>query len=133
GLLSNFDQDLTPEEVASLSKNFHVVPDSEMPYMEDGTKVDILLNASGAIRRLNCGQLDEVDLGFQMECIRKKIVETDDIDEKYDLLFRFLKLVNQDEYKFFFEKYSSWNRRVTVDAHTILMLDREAKEAFIKD
>ena len=76
--------------MAALSKNFHVVDDCDMPYMEDGTKVDILLNASGAIRRLNTGQLDEVDLAFQMECIRKKICETEDIDEKYELLFPLL-------------------------------------------
>lgn len=127
------DREMTPEEVAELASKFHVVPDSEMPYMEDGTKVDVLLNASGAIRRLNEGQLDEVDLAFQMECIRKKIVETPDIDEKYALLFKFLEIVNEDEYKFFYEKYTAWNQRVTIDSHTILMLDGDEKRRFIED
>ena len=127
------DGELTPEEVAKLASKFQIVPDSEMPYMEDGTKVDVLLNASGAIRRLNEGQLDEVDLAFQMECIRKKICETPDIDEKYKLLFRFLEIVNEDEYKFFYAKYTSWNRKVTIDGHTISLLDTDEKLKFIQD
>lgn len=133
GVLGSFDQELTPEELAELSVKYHVVPDSEMPYMEDGTKVDVLLNASGAIRRLNNGQLDEVDLAFQMECIRKKICETEDIDEKYDLLFRFLEIVNEDEFKFFYQKYTSWNQKVTIEGHTIALLDSEEKRRFIRD
>ena len=133
GIVNSFQEELTPEEMADLAKKFHIVEDSEMPYMEDGTKVDILLNASGAIRRLNNGQLDEVDLAFQMECIRKKICETEDIDEKYDLLFKFLEIVNEDEYKFFYGKYASWSQKVTIDGHTITMLNRKEKEAFIKD
>ena len=133
GISDTLKEEMTPEEVAELSKNFHVVPDSEMPYMEDGTKVDILLNASGAIRRLNEGQLDEVDLAFAMECIRKQIVATEDVDEKYSILFQFLEIVNDDEYKFFYEKYTSWNRKVTIDSHTILLLDGEEKRRFIED
>ena len=133
GIVNSFQEELTPEEMADLAKKFHIVEDSEMPYMEDGTKVDILLNASGAIRRLNNGQLDEVDLAFQMECIRKKICETEDIDEKYELLFKFLEIVNEDEYKFFYGKYASWSQKVTIDGHTITMLNRKEKEAFIKD
>ena len=133
GLHMSFKDELDPEELAQCAKNFHVVPDSDMPYMEDGTKVDVLLNASGAIRRLNNGQLDEVDLGFQMECIQKKIKETEDIDEKFDLLFRFLKIVNEDEYKFFYGKYAQWSTSVTVEPETLDSLGRTQKEAFIKD
>jgi len=133
GLIGSFQEELTPEEMAELSKRFHVVEDSEMPYMEDGTKVDILLNASGAIRRLNNGQLDEVDLAFQMECIRKKICETPDIEEKYALLFKFLEIVNQDEYKFFYAKYAQWSQRVTIENHTIQFLDQEERLRFIRD
>ena len=133
GIVNSFQEELTPEEMADIAKKFHVVEDSEMPYMEDGTKVDILLNASGAIRRLNNGQLDEVDLAFQMECIRKKMIETEDVDEKYDLLFRFLKIVNEDEYKFFYGKYAQWSQRVTIDGHTIQLLDRKERDRFIRD
>lgn len=133
GIKGSLMDEMTPEEVAELSVNFHVVPDSEMPYMEDGTKVDVLLNASGAIRRLNNGQLDEVDLAYQMECIRKEIVKTPDIEEKFKLLFRFLEIVNEDEYKFFYEKYSGWNQKVTIEGHTISLLDGEERRRFIED
>lgn len=125
--------ELTEEELSKYAKNFHVVPDSEMFYMEDGTKVDIILNASGAIRRLNTGQLVEVDLAFQMECIRKKIIETEDLDEKFALLFKFLEIVNEDEYKFFYGKYASWTQRVTIDGKTIMMLDQEERRRFMED
>lgn len=125
--------ELTPEEMAKAAKNFVVVPDSEMPYMEDGRKVDVLLNSSGAIRRLNNGQLVEVDLAFCMECIWKRIKELDDMEEKFNLLFQFLEIVNEDEYKFFYAKYASWSKRVTVDGHTILMLDRASRDAFMRD
>lgn len=133
GITDSFKDEMSPEELANESVRFEVVEDSEMPYMEDGTKVDILLNASGAIRRLNNGQVDEVDLAFQMECIRKKICETEDIDEKYALLFKFLEIVNEDEYKFFYEKYSSWNTKVTIEGYTITMLDGEERLRFIRD
>jgi hypothetical protein len=133
GLVNTFEEELTPEEMAKISKNFHVVEDSEMPYMEDGTKVDILLNASGAIRRLNNGQLDEVDLAFQMECIRKEICKTEDLDEKYDLLFRFLEIVNKDEYKFFYGKYAAWSQRVTIEGKTIRFLDQAERRRFMDD
>lgn len=133
-ILSDGPQDdLTPEQIAELSVNFHVVPDSEMPYMEDGRKLDILLNASGAIRRLNNGQLDEVDLAFQMEEIRKEICRTDDLDEKFALLFKFLEIVNQDEYKFYYERYSQWSQRVTIEGRTIKFFDQKARREFMDD
>lgn len=124
-------EELTEAERALCAKNFHVVPDSEMPYMEDGRKVDVLLNASGAIRRLNNGQLVEVDLAFQMECIRKHICELDDLDEKFSILFRFLEIVNEDEYKFFYEKYTRWSQSVTIEGKTILLLDQAERRAFM--
>lgn len=132
-IVDSFDNELTPEEMANAAKNFQVVEDSEMPYTADGIKVDVLLNASGAIRRLNNGQLDEVDLAFQMEEIRKEICRTEDIDAKYELLFRFLEIVNKDEYKFFYAKYASWSQRVTIDNKTIEFLDEEARLEFIQD
>lgn len=126
-------EELDEVQMAACCKNFRIVEDSEMPYMEDGTKVDVLLNASGAIRRLNTGQLVEVDLAFQMECIRKRICELEDYDDKFNLLFRFLEIVNEDEYKFFYAKYASWTQRVTIEGKTLLLFDGEQRKAFIDD
>ena len=132
-LLDNFNRELTPEEMIAVSKNFNVVEDSQMPYFEDGTKVDILLNSSGAVRRLNWGQITELDLNFQMECIRRKMLDLDSLEDKIDLVFRFLKIVNEDEYKFFYQMYSSWDQYMTIEGTTIHLLNQKAKEDFIKD
>lgn len=132
-IMDNFAEELDPEELAKMAKNFQIVEDSEMPYFEDGTKVDILLNSSGAIRRLNWGQITELDLNFQMESIRRKMLTLDNLDDKVELLFRFLKIVNEDEYKFFYQMYSSWDQTVTIEGQTIRLLNQKAKEDFIRD
>ena len=41
-----------------------IVPEEDMPYMEDGTPVDILLNPLGVPSRMNVGQLLELHLGW---------------------------------------------------------------------
>lgn len=132
-LVGNFSKELTEEEMKLISKNVQIVEDSQMPYTEDGMKVDILLNSSGAIRRLNFGQIVELDLNFQMEQIRKKMCTLKTDEEKVELLFKFLEIVNKDEYKFFYQLYSSWDRRVTIDGRTIRILNETERHNFIKD
>ncbi|MBU2545045.1 DNA-directed RNA polymerase subunit beta [Patescibacteria group bacterium] len=41
-----------------------VVPEEEMPFLEDGTPVDILLNPLGVASRMNIGQILETHLGM---------------------------------------------------------------------
>ena len=41
-----------------------ILPQEDMPYMEDGTPVDIMLNPQGIPSRLNIGQVLEVHLGM---------------------------------------------------------------------
>src|SRR5260370_7615054 len=41
-----------------------IVPVEDMPYMADGTPVDIVLNPLGVPSRLNVGQILEVHLGW---------------------------------------------------------------------
>lgn len=41
-----------------------IVPEADMPYLEDGTPVEIILNPLGIISRMNMGQLFETYLGF---------------------------------------------------------------------
>ena len=41
-----------------------IVPQEDMPFMEDGTPVDILLNPQGVPSRMNIGQVLEVHLGM---------------------------------------------------------------------
>jgi DNA-directed RNA polymerase subunit beta len=42
----------------------HIVPVEDMPYLEDGTPVDIVLNPLGVPSRMNVGQILETHLGW---------------------------------------------------------------------
>ena len=46
-----------------------VVPVEDMPYLADGTPVDILLNPLGVPSRMNIGQIFEIHLGFALRQI----------------------------------------------------------------
>jgi len=41
-----------------------ILPQEDMPFMEDGTPIDIILNTHGVPRRMNIGQVLEVHLGW---------------------------------------------------------------------
>jgi DNA-directed RNA polymerase subunit beta len=49
-----------------------IVPEEDMPFMEDGTPVDIVLNPLGVPSRMNLGQLYETMLGWAGEILGKK-------------------------------------------------------------
>ena len=124
---------ISPEEREKMAANVSIVDASEMPYLEDGTRVDILLNSSGAIRRLNSGQLYEVEINFIAENIQKRMRTMTDQDEKAALVFKFLDLLNKDEKNFFLRVYETFDRTVTVDKQEIRLLDQAAKDAFFKN
>ncbi len=42
----------------------HIVPEEDMPYLEDGTPVDVCLNPLGVPSRMNLGQIFETHLGM---------------------------------------------------------------------
>ena len=42
----------------------NIVPEVDMPYMEDGSSVDVILNPLGVPSRMNIGQILEVHLGY---------------------------------------------------------------------
>ncbi|HEY7841230.1 MAG TPA: DNA-directed RNA polymerase subunit beta [Gammaproteobacteria bacterium] len=50
-----------------------IVPVEDMPYMEDGTPVDIVLNPLGVPSRMNVGQVLEAHLGWASKGLGRKI------------------------------------------------------------
>ena len=50
-----------------------IVPDEDMPYMEDGTPIDIVLNPLGVPSRMNVGQILETHLGWAAKELGNKI------------------------------------------------------------
>jgi DNA-directed RNA polymerase subunit beta len=51
-----------------------VLPAEDMPFMEDGTPVDVVLNPLGVPSRMNIGQLFEVHLGMAARALGMKVV-----------------------------------------------------------
>ena len=131
-ILDMLGREINDEEREKLASEIQIVPDEEMPYTDDGP-VDIILNASGAIRRLNPGQIDEVDLTFQANEIRKKIITLETLEEKENMIFDFLSMIEEDHYSFFFNMYKGFDTYYNKKNHTICLEDREAKMAFVKD
>jgi DNA-directed RNA polymerase subunit beta len=50
-----------------------IVPQEDMPYLEDGTPVDIVLNPLGVPSRMNVGQVLETHLGWAAKGLGRKI------------------------------------------------------------
>jgi len=132
-IIDMVDREINEEERAKLASKVQLVDDSRMPYTEDGRKVDILLNSSGSIRRLNTGQLYEVDINFASEEIRKKLCTLETIEEKEDLIFKYLSILNKDQYDFFYNMYKSFDVTIEANGYKVRFLDEEAKRAFIED
>src|SRR6202040_3976311 len=52
-----------------------IVPVEDMPYMADGTPVDIVLNPLGVPSRMNVGQILEIHLGWAAKGLGHRIEE----------------------------------------------------------
>src|SRR5213595_3433718 len=55
-----------------------IVPSEDMPFLEDGTPVDIVLNPLGVPSRMNVGQILETHLGWACAGLGKRIGQTVD-------------------------------------------------------
>ncbi len=53
-----------------------IVPQEDMPFLEDGTPVDIVLNPLGVPSRMNVGQILETHLGWACAGLGKQVGET---------------------------------------------------------
>ena len=77
-----------------------VVPAEDMPYMEDGTPVDIVLNPLGVPSRMNIGQVLETHLGMAARALGLKLGKMLDADKPMKEVRSFVdKIYNHDELK----------------------------------
>jgi len=51
-----------------------IVPEEDMPYLEDGTPVDIVLNPLGVVSRMNLGQIFEMHLGWAASKLKYRAI-----------------------------------------------------------
>ncbi|MFI4919716.1 MAG: DNA-directed RNA polymerase subunit beta, partial [Legionellales bacterium] len=77
-----------------------VVPVEDMPHMEDGTSVDIVLNPLGVPSRMNIGQVLETHLGLAAKGLGQKVAQMLDSKKSAADLKSFLhKIYNHDDIK----------------------------------
>ncbi len=77
-----------------------ILPIEDMPHLEDGQPVDVVLNPLGVPSRMNVGQILETHLGWACAGLGKQIGETLDRvrrDGKYDDLRKQLKIVYDND------------------------------------
>jgi DNA-directed RNA polymerase subunit beta len=67
-----------------------IVPLEDMPYMADGTPVDVVLNPLGVPSRMNVGQILEVHLGWAAKGLGKKINEMLKVQQNANEIREFL-------------------------------------------
>jgi len=60
-----------------------IMPEEDMPYFEDGTPVDIVLNPLGVPSRMNVGQVMETHLGWASYALGRQVKEM--LDRFYDV------------------------------------------------
>jgi DNA-directed RNA polymerase subunit beta len=70
-----------------------IVPVEDMPYMEDGTPVDIVLNPLGVPSRMNVGQVLEMHLGWAAKGLGNKINNMLRSQEKVSQIRKFLEKI----------------------------------------
>ncbi|WP_281302192.1 MULTISPECIES: DNA-directed RNA polymerase subunit beta [unclassified Iodidimonas] len=84
-----------------------ILPDEDMPFLEDGSPVDIVLNPLGVPSRMNVGQILETHLGWASRGLGRQInrmVEAwhDDVEEKSavlgDIRGRLSSIYGQEQY-----------------------------------
>jgi DNA-directed RNA polymerase subunit beta len=73
-----------------------IVPVEDMPYMEDGTPVDVVLNPLGVPSRMNVGQVLETHLGWAAKALGLKLGKMLDAKGKPSEIRRFIDRIYND-------------------------------------
>ena len=73
-----------------------ILPEEDMPYLEDGTPVEIVLNPLGVPSRMNVGQILETHLGWAGHELGDKITQLIKENSKVEALRRELKALFKD-------------------------------------
>ena len=84
-----------------------ILPVEDMPYLDDGTPVDVVLNPLGVPSRMNVGQILETHLGWAASGLGKKIsnmINQIDKGKKLSDLKSLLKNIYGENYKAHFTK-----------------------------
>jgi hypothetical protein len=87
-----------------------IVPDEEMPTLDNGRHVDVVFNTLGVINRLNSAQLFEISINFMSDRIVEKMKTLKTRKEREKLLWKYLAFFNErgmeSELEAYYEKLS---------------------------
>lgn len=76
-----------------------ILPDEEMPFLENGEHVDVIFNSLGVINRLNSYQLYELSITFICDNVVAKLATMDNLKEQEELLFDIINIFNSEQHK----------------------------------
>jgi len=80
-----------------------VLPEEDMPYFEDGTPVDIVLNPLGVPSRMNVGQVLETHLGWAAKGIGEQLARLiEEYKSREDILAKLQRLHSKVEFEEYF-------------------------------
>ncbi len=74
-----------------------IVPEEDMPYMEDGTPVDICLNPLGVPSRMNIGQIFEIHMGWAASALGARIQEMVQAGRKAEEIRKFMLEIYEED------------------------------------
>ncbi len=77
-----------------------IMPAEDMPYLEDGTPLDVVLNPLGVPSRMNVGQILETHLGWASAGVGRQITEALEVygqDQKIDALKKTMDIAYSDK------------------------------------
>jgi len=89
-----------------------IVPEEDMPYLPDGTPVEIVLNPLGVPSRMNVGQILETHLGWASKELGRSVARLLDQNKKSDALRRWFREVFSDT--------AIWKTLTDLDDDTLL-------------
>ncbi len=75
----------------------------------------------------------EVETNFIGEEVRKKICQTEGLEAKAEIAFKFLDIISKDEATFFRKMYDDFDQDVLVNRYKFKFMAQESKKAFIED
>ena len=116
-----------------------VLPQEDMPYLQDGRPVDIVLNPLGVPSRMNVGQILEVHLGWAAKGIGERLNRMIDEDEGADAIRKTLdKAVHEGVHKDFVKNLSDSDleklvRKIKKGIYMATPVFDGAKESDIRD
>ena len=85
--------------------------DEDMPYTKDGRRVDLLINLLAIINRTTSFPLYEIFINGSSYQVRQKMASLDTLEEKENMLFDFIQILNEDQYEKMYKKYKKLKKK----------------------